>query len=150
MKQNIFFLVVLTFLCLLVGLMPVVAQAPAFSHVQIGASSDTGNGASSAVKTVVTSSVNVKATPGNLYGFYALNGAASTCWVQFINSATAGTIGTGVIASFPLPASTTTPVYLPFDTPVGGFSAGIAVGIATTATGATPCGTGGNLTVIYK
>jgi len=102
-------------------------------------------------KATLTASVNVKATAGNVYGVFALNGAASTCWVQFINSATAGTLGTGVIFSVPLPASTTTPVYLPPTSfPLAQFTTGIAVGIATTPTGSAACGTGGNVVTFYK
>jgi hypothetical protein len=109
-----------------------------------------GNALLAAAKATVTSSVNVKASAGNVYGVFALNGAASTCWVQFINSASAGTLGTGVIFSIPLPASTTQPVYVqPAPFALSNFAAGIAVGIATTAAGAVACGTGGNLTVLY-
>lgn len=106
---------------------------------------------SSSVQATLTASVNVKASAGNVYGVQALNGAASTCWVQFINSATAGTLGTGVIFSIPLPASTTQPVAVgPGDIALANFTAGIAVGIATTPTGAVACGTAGNLTVFYQ
>jgi hypothetical protein len=109
-----------------------------------------GNALTAAAKASVTSSVNVKASAGNVYGLFALNGAASTCWVQFINSASAGTLGTGVIFSIPLPASITQPVYVqPAPFALSNFAAGIAVGIATTATGAVACGTAGNLTVFY-
>jgi hypothetical protein len=103
------------------------------------------------VQSTVTASVNVKASAGNVYGLQALNGAASTCWVQFINSAGAGTLGTGVIFAIPLPASTTQPVAVgPGDIALANFSSGIAVGIATTANGAVACGTGGNLTIFYQ
>jgi len=106
---------------------------------------------SNSVKATLTTAVNVKASAGNVYGVFALNGAASTCWIQFINSAGAGTLGTGVIFSIPLPASTTQPVWVgPAPMALGNFSTGIAVGIATTATGSSACGTGGNLTVFYK
>jgi hypothetical protein len=102
-------------------------------------------------KSTVTSSVNVKASTGNVYGVFAINGAASTCWIQFINSAGAGTIGTGVIFAIPLPASTTQPVYVaPSPFALSNFSTGIAVGVATTATGAVACGAGANLTVWYQ
>jgi len=110
-----------------------------------------GNALTSAAKATVTTSVNVKASAGNVYGVFALNGAASTCWVQFINSASTGTLGTGVIFSIPLPASTTQPVYVqPAPFALSNFAAGIAVGIATTATGAVACGTAGNLTVFFQ
>lgn len=102
-------------------------------------------------RATLTTSVNIKATAGNVYGVFALNGAATTCWVQFINSAGAGALGTGVIFSVPLPASTTTPVYIaPTPFPLAQFTTGIAVGISTTATGATACGTAGSVVTFYK
>jgi hypothetical protein len=110
-----------------------------------------GNALSTSAKAAVTASVNVKAATGNVYGVFALNGAASTCWIQFINSATAGTLGTGVILSIPLPASITQPVYVqPAPFALANFAAGIAVGIATTPAGAVACGTGGNVTVFFN
>lgn len=106
---------------------------------------------SASAKATVTSSVNVKASAGNVYGVLAMNGAASTCWVQFINSAGAGTLGSGVIFAVPLPASTTQPTWIgPSPIALANFSTGIAVGIATTATGSSACGTGGNLTVFFQ
>lgn len=105
---------------------------------------------SASSQATLTASVNVKASAGNVYGVFALNGAASTCWVQFINSASAGTLGTGVIFAVPLPASTTQPVWIQLDTALSNFAAGIAVGVATTPTGAVACGTGGNVIVFYK
>lgn len=99
----------------------------------------------------LTTSTNVKTSPGNVYGVYALNGAASTCWIQFINSAGAGTLGTGVIFSVPLPASTTQSVYLqPSPLALANFSTGIAVGIATTQTGNVACGTAGTVVVFSR
>jgi hypothetical protein len=106
---------------------------------------------SNSTKATLTTAVNVKASAGNLYGVFALNGAASTCWIQFINSAGSGALGTGVVLSIPLPASTTQPIWIsPAASALANFSTGIAVGISTTATGASACGTGGNLTVVYK
>ena len=103
---------------------------------------------SAAAKATLTASVNVKASSGNVFAVMGINGAASTCWIQFINSASAGTLGTGVIFAVPLPASTTQPIYITLPFPVN-FSTGIAVGISTTATGATACGTAGNITVFF-
>jgi len=110
-----------------------------------------GSAFSSSVQSSLTSSVNVKASAGNVYGVQALNGAASSCWIQFINSSGAGTLGTGVVFSVPLPASTTQPVALgPGDLALSNFTSGIAVGIATTAGGSTPCGTAGQVVVFYN
>lgn len=103
---------------------------------------------SASAKATLTTSTNVKASTGNVYGIFALNGAASTCWVELINSASAGTLGTAVIFSIPLPASTTQPVWITLPYPVN-FSTGIAIGIATTNGGATACGTAGNVTVFF-
>lgn len=112
-------------------------------------STASGAAISSSVKATLTSSVNVKASAGNVFGVMAINGAASTCWIQFINSAAAGTLGTGVITAIPLPASTTQPIWITLPYPVN-FSTGIAVGIATTNSGSTACGTGGNVTVFFQ
>jgi hypothetical protein len=108
-----------------------------------------GAAVSSSTKSSVTTSVNVKASAGSVYGIYALNGAASVCWVELINSSGAGTLGTGVTFSVPLPASITQPVWIPFTYPVN-FSSGIAVGIASAAGGASGCGTAGNVVVFYQ
>jgi hypothetical protein len=115
------------------------------------ASSQATSAFSNSVQSALTTSVNIKASTGNVYGVSALNGAASSCWIQFINSATAGTLGTNVIFSIPLPASTTQPVQAgPNDIALGNFPAGIAVGIATTANGSTACGTAGQVTIFYN
>jgi hypothetical protein len=107
----------------------------------------TGAAISASGKATITISVNVKASAGNVYGVYAVNGAASVCWVEFVNSATAGTLGTAVILSIPLPASGVSNVTFPY--PVN-FSTGIAVGIASAVNGASACGTAGNLTVFFQ
>lgn len=105
---------------------------------------------SSSTKTANTSSVNVKASAGNLYGVIALSGVSTTCWLQFINSASAGTLGTAVILSIPLPASTTQPLWItPGSLALANFSSGIAVGTSTTATGSTACGTGSTVDVFF-
>ena len=107
---------------------------------------------SASAKSSVTSSVNVKASAGNVFGLFAIQGQSSTvCWVQFINSSGAGSLGSGVIFSVPLPASTTQPVWMaPAPFALSNFSSGIAVGVATTATGSSACGTGANLVVFYQ
>lgn len=114
-------------------------------------SSVAGTALNSSTQSALTTPAVVKTSGGNVFGMYALNGAASTCWVQLSNSASSPTLGTGVVFSIPLPASTTQPLYLtPSMLALGNFSTGISVGIATTATGSTPCGSGGNLVVFYE
>lgn len=110
--------------------------------------SNSGNSSlSAAQEATLTTSVNVKASAGSLYGMTFVNGAASVCYVEFQNAATAGTLGTATLVSIPLPASSQTTIM--FQYPIQ-FSTGIAVGIGTTVNGATACGTAGNGTVFYK
>jgi hypothetical protein len=105
--------------------------------------------ATSLSTTTSTTGTNVKAGSGNLYGLYALNGVASTCWVQFMNSASTGTLGTLPILSVPLPASTTQPIWIPLYYPVF-FSNGIAIGTSTLNNGTVACGTATAVTVFFK
>jgi hypothetical protein len=111
----------------------------------------TAAGASLSTKTVttVTTGQNIKASAGNLYGVFALSGVSTTCWVQFLNSASGGTLGTAVIFSVPLPASTTQPIWIqPGNLALANFTTGIAVGVSTTATGSSACGTGAPAIVV--
>jgi hypothetical protein len=111
----------------------------------------TAAGASLSTKTVttVTTGQNIKASAGNLYGVFALSGVATTCWIQFLNSASGGTLGTAVIFSVPLPASTTQPIWIqPGNFALANFTSGIAVGVSTTATGSSACGTGAPAIVV--
>lgn len=106
---------------------------------------------STSTKAALTTAVVVKASSGNLYGAYALNGAASTCWLQFLNASASPALGTSVILAVPLPASATQPVYIvPTEIALANFTTGISVGIATTAAGSTACGTGGNVVIEYE
>lgn len=96
----------------------------------------------------VTSSVNFKASAGNLYGFGIVNGAGAGCWFQCVNSAGAGTLGTAVIFQVPIPTSAS--IYQPPGTvPLGSFSAGIACGVASAVNGASACGTAATGVAIY-
>lgn len=104
---------------------------------------------SNSVKLTVTSSVNIKTSAGNVYGVSANNGAAAVCWVQFNNSAGAGTLGSAVIFSVVMPSSGTVNIP-PGALALGNFSTGIAVGIASATNSSTACGTAGNITVFYK
>lgn len=114
-------------------------------------STTASNALTPSVQATLTTPVVVKASSGDVFGVYALNGAITTCWVQFINAASSPVLGTNVVFAIPLPGSVTQPVYLsPGAFALANFSAGISVGIATTANGSTPCGTAGNLTAFYE
>jgi hypothetical protein len=96
-----------------------------------------------------TTGTNIKTSTGNLYGLYAVNGVASVCWVQFMNSGSTGTLGTAPIVSFPLPASTTQPIWIPLHYPIN-FSTGIAIGTSTLNNGTVACGTATAVVVQFK
>ena len=64
------------------------------------------SGLTSGVVTVNTAT-NVKASAGEVYGVSCANANASTCFVQFYNTAGSPTCGTSVIWSLALPSSGT-------------------------------------------
>jgi len=99
--------------------------------------------------TGLTTAVVVKASAGNLYGFTAYNGAATVCFVEFINTASAPALGTNAVFSVAIPA-TTSIVWPQAEIPLVNFSTGISVGLATAYNGATACGTAGDVYPIYK
>jgi hypothetical protein len=104
---------------------------------------------SSAALATLTASASVKALAGNVYAIAYQNGAASACWVECVDSAGAGTLGTAPVFSIPMGANGVGFVEVA-GMALGQFSTGIACGIATAPSGATPCGTAGNVTVFYK
>jgi hypothetical protein len=119
--------------------LPVTAAAPALTNTSLGA---------------VSASVNVKASAGNVYGVVAQNNATTGCWLQFINSASAGTLGTGIVFQVPIPAAVASAqqpfIYIqapPYA--LGSFSSGIAVGLSTSVGGSIAC-TSANVSVFYK
>lgn len=130
------------------GTAPTGTEVMAVNSVHLP-STAAGAALSSSIKSTVTASVNVKASAGNVYGFSVQNGAAAICWIQFINSSGAGTLGTAVIFSVALPSSGTV-TFPPGALALANFSSGIAVGIASSTNSSTACGTGGNINVFYE
>lgn len=103
----------------------------------------------STAKAAVTTGVNVVTGAHNLYGFSGLMTATAGCWVQFIDSATGGTLGTAVVYQYPLPTSA--PFYInPANVAIGTFTNGIAVGIASAINGASACATAAGVVASYK
>jgi hypothetical protein len=100
-------------------------------------------------QSALTTAVVVKASQGNLFGFSVTNGAASTCYLEFINASSAPSLGTNATFSVAIPANTTvtfpTSIYA-----LNNFSSGISVGMATTYNGNTACGTAASATIFYK
>lgn len=98
----------------------------------------------------LTTTTNVKASAGQLYGYMIYNPNASAVFVEYYNTATTpGTIGatTNLILEFAVPGTGAANVN--FTNGVA-FSSGIAVAVATTATGAVAPGTGLTITTLFK
>jgi len=95
----------------------------------------------------VTTAVVVKASAGNLYGFM-VNGGTSTNFLQFINAASAPTLGTAAVFSVQIPASGIVLVP-PGAFALDNFTTGISLGISTTYNGAT-AGTAAAVIAFYK
>jgi hypothetical protein len=109
-----------------------------------------GAGLSTAVSQALTTTINVKASAGQLYGYAYSNPNSAVAYVEFYNTATTpGTIGstTNLIYEMMIPAGAAANIALPI--PIY-CSAGIAVAVATTATGSTAPTTGLTITTFYK
>jgi hypothetical protein len=82
--------------------------------------------------------VSIKASAGQLYGWYIYNAAATVRYVKFYNKATAATVGTDTpVLTLPLPATSGANVEfsqgIAFAT---GIAAGATTGVADNSTGA--------------
>lgn len=104
---------------------------------------------SSSAKATNTTAVNVKASAGNVYGISVNSGATAGCWLELINSASAGTLGTAVIFNVALPNAGIVTIP-PGTLALGNFSSGIAVGTASAIGGGTVCASASNVTIWYK
>lgn len=88
---------------------------------------------------------------GTLAGWYIFNPAATVCYIQIFDVATAGavTLGTTVpTRSMGLPIGSA--ANIPAVAPGIAFANGIQVASTTTATGSTPCGTGSDVNFDFK
>jgi hypothetical protein len=95
----------------------------------------------------VTTAQVVKASAGNLYG-YLVNGGTSGNFLQFINAASAPTLGTNAVFSVQIPAAGLI-VAMPAAMALNNFTTGISLGISTTYNGAS-AGTAASVVAFYK
>src|ERR1700719_4777046 len=119
-------------------LSPLPAGSSQIGHVI----NDSDSGAATACTTKYQSAsgaaVNIKASPGNLYGFSITNETAAGAYIEFFNTAAAPTLGTTpVVFAIKLPASANITI------PVGAlalmnFTTGIGFAVTTTQNGSTP------------
>jgi len=108
----------------------------------------TSGGATSSFDVTSSAATQVKATSGNVYGFYVFNPNNTVCYLQFYNSA-AATLGTGALHPIGVQSGVTVEV------PVGAiaafnFATAISTGETTTPTGATQCTTPMTATISYQ
>ncbi len=93
----------------------------------------------------------VKGTAATLGGYYLFNGAATVCYLQVFDAATATAITLGTTVpdlSFGIPAGAA--ANIPAVRPGISFSSGIKIASTTTRAGSTPCGTGTDVNIWYK
>jgi hypothetical protein len=96
----------------------------------------------------LTSTANVKASPGNVYGCTVNNKSSAVMYLQFYNTAGTPTLGTGVQWWIPINAGE---VYrLPPGTlALGNFTTGIGIGAATSAQGSAAPSVAPDVTIWY-
>ena len=104
--------------------------------------------AATAFDLAATAATQVKATAGNVWGWYGYNPNTSTCFLQFYNSASA-TLGTNALHPFGILAGGSFNI-APGSIALFNLTTGISTGETTTATGATPCTSAMVVTIQYQ
>jgi len=93
----------------------------------------------------------VQGTATNMGGYEILNSAATICYLQMFDAATATSITLGTTVpdlslGFPAGAAAN----IPASNPGIGFTNGLKIAATTTRAGSTPCGTGMDVNIFYK
>jgi len=117
--------------------------------VTVSPSTGAGNALSASSQSALTTAVVVKAAAGGLYGFQVTNGAASVCYLQFINAASAPVLGTAATYSFAIPASGTLTLQ-PGSYSMSAYATGISVGVSSAYNGASACASPATAVIFYK
>jgi len=110
----------------------------------------TTGGCSTSVQQALTTTINIKASAGQMYGYTISNPNNTVAYVEYYNTATTpGTIGstTNLIMELMIPGGATANMEWSNGIPC---SSGIAVAVATTATGNAAPGIGLTITTLYK
>jgi hypothetical protein len=117
------------------NLMVNINAASTAANVPTVVSPRTTGGLSMATGTIGATATAVKASAGQVYGWYIYNSNASVAYVQFYNSVTGSTtVGTSIVASIGIPAGGAANVF----NDVGiAFSSAITIAITTTRSGTT-------------
>lgn len=93
---------------------------------------------------------NIKTSAGNLYTICVTNPNASVIYIQFYNTTGTPTLGTSVVWSLPIAASSTVTISSGSALALANFTTGIGVGAATTATGSTAPGSAPSITAFFN
>jgi len=103
--------------------------------------------APSAYDLSATAATNIKASGGNVYGWFGNNPNASTCFLQFYNSSSPS-LGTSALHPFGIPTGASWNV-APGGLALFNLSTAISTGQTTTATGSSQCASAMTLTILY-
>lgn len=126
---------------------------PAMTNAQPVSLQPTTSGGSSIYKNldIDETGVNVKASAGQLYGWYLFNNAASTRYVKLYDKATAPTVGTDApVFTLPVPAGAAANVAFPNGIAFSnGIGVGAVTGVADSSTGA-PSANDVTIALFYK
>lgn len=104
--------------------------------------------APSAFDLSATAATNIKSSAGNVYGWFGFNPNASTCYLQFYNSASPS-LGTSVLHPFGVAAGASFNLG-PSAIPMFNLSTAISTGQTTTATGSSQCASAMLVTIEYQ
>jgi hypothetical protein len=117
-------------------------------YLLVSAEATTTGGATPKIFSALTTTVLVQAGAHQVYKAQCDNIAgAAAAWVQLIDTASAGALGTGVVDQIPLPIGGTGGFALATGET---FANGIVIGAATASNGATAVSTAVNCSVAYK
>jgi len=93
-----------------------------------------------------TAATNIKASGGNVYGWFGYNPNSAVCFLQFYNSASPS-LGTSVLHPFGIPPGAAW--NLGNGIPMFNLSTAISTGQTTTSSGSTQCSSAMVLTILY-
>ena len=118
--------------------------------VQAALAPATTGGYASAVSQALTTSINVKASAGQLFGYAISNPNAYTIWLMYYNTATTpGTIGATTVLLFEVGIPAGSSANVEFANGLA-FSSGIAVAVTQTSASSSSAPGGVTVTTLYK
>jgi len=108
-----------------------------------------GQNATTPSTTAALTVVNVKAAAGYVYGLSVANANASVIYIQFYNTSGTPVLGTSVVWSIAIPASSVLNIP-PSAFALASFATGIGIGASNNVTGAGTAITAPSVTIFYQ